>query len=132
MSQDLAPRSASAVPLQFILGEEEATDIAAAQRAELERALPWYTFLGEVTRDAAPRAWADRAACRGDTATMFPNDASTLAARRLCERCPVLGECTDWAERVGTDSYGVVAGMSATTRRNRRQERQPTRARDSA
>lgn len=119
MSSDLAEPELRVVPLRQVLGEDEATEVSATQRAALERALPWVEFLGEVLRGAAPRTWADDAACRGQTDTMFPTDASTLAARQLCRNCPVLDECARWAE--GADTYGVVAGMSATTRRNRRQ-----------
>jgi hypothetical protein len=118
MSSDLAEPALRVVPLRQVLGEDEATEVSATQRAALERALPWVEFLGEVLRGAAPRIWADRAACRGQIDTMFPTDASTLAARQLCRACPVFEECARWAE--GADAYGVVAGMSATTRRNQR------------
>jgi WhiB family redox-sensing transcriptional regulator len=40
------------------------------------------------------------------------------AARAVCERCPVIGECLDWALR--HDVHGVWGGTTRTERTRRR------------
>ena len=66
-------------------------------------------------------AWHADAACRGQTAVMFPvaehgHRPDTTAARALCERCPVTGEC---AEAGRSEKYGVWGGTGSGSGRQR-------------
>lgn len=75
------------------------------------------TLLGAVLH-GAPGAWAERAACKGQTEVMFPTKGqSTAPAKRLCASCPVLEECSDWAATVPAGQGGVIAGQSERARR---------------
>jgi len=73
------------------------------------------------------RAWMDRAACRRvDPETFFPrNPEQARRARSVCERCPVVPECLDYASWLrtrmpsGTTLYGVWGGVETVRPRER-------------
>ncbi|WP_037909661.1 WhiB family transcriptional regulator [Actinacidiphila yeochonensis] len=67
--------------------------------------------------------WRNRAACRDeDPELFFPVGATGPAlvqiekAKTVCHRCPVMGQCRDWALETGQDS-GVWGGLSEAERR---------------
>jgi len=62
-------------------------------------------------------AWQARAACRGmDTNMFFPNNGmKPVAARAVCDRCPVSKECLEFAVSDWTVE-GVWAGTSPRQR----------------
>ena len=75
--------------------------------------------------DALRPAWHADAACRGQTAVMFPvaehgHQLDTTAARALCDRCPVRNPC---AEAGRSEKYGVWGGTGSGSRRMRQRER---------
>ena len=70
-------------------------------------------------------AWHADAACRGQTAVMFPvaehgHQLDTTAARALCDRCPVRNPC---AEAGRSEKYGVWGDTGSGSRRMRQRER---------
>lgn len=70
-----------------------------------------------LVRRAHDLDWMDDAACSGDMATFFSDDpADRRAARRVCLRCPVAGQCAAWRDRI-KPTHGVWAGR--TYRRDR-------------
>ena len=75
--------------------------------------------------DALRPAWHADAACRGQTAVMFPvaehgHRLDTTAARALCDRCPVQAPC---AEQGRTERYGVWGAGGSSSGRVRQRER---------
>ena len=75
--------------------------------------------------DALRPAWHADAACRGQTAVMFPvaehcHRLDTSAARALCARCPVQAPC---AEQGRTERYGVWGAGGSSSGRVRQRER---------
>jgi WhiB family transcriptional regulator, redox-sensing transcriptional regulator len=70
--------------------------------------------------------WEERAACRGEDATLFfgPNHAETkrereqreAIAKEICAACPVVLPCRDHALRHG-EVYGVWGGLGELERR---------------
>lgn len=70
--------------------------------------------------------WRDRAACRGvDSELFFPTAESgpvrttqVAAAKAVCARCPVRGECLD--EALARIPYGVAGGLTEHERRTLR------------
>ena len=75
--------------------------------------------------DALRPAWHADAACRGQTAVMFPvaehgHQLDTTAARALCDRCPVRNPC---AEAGRSEKYGVWGDTGSGSRRMRQRER---------
>ena len=75
--------------------------------------------------DALRPAWHADAACRGQTAVMFPvaehgHRLDTTAARALCDRCPVRNPC---AEAGRSEKYGVWGDTGSGSRRMRQRER---------
>jgi WhiB family redox-sensing transcriptional regulator len=77
----------------------------------------------------APDSWAEQAACRHEDPDLFfpPEEErgryaalrETLA-KRICLRCPVLAECTDYA-LTADERYGVWGGLTAAERDRLRQ-----------
>ena len=70
-------------------------------------------------------AWHADAACRGQTAVMFPvaehgHRLDTTAARALCDRCPARNPCADQGR---TERYGVWGGTGSGSGRMRQRER---------
>ncbi len=60
--------------------------------------------------------WTDRAACRGQIAVMFSEDAVDQDnARALCARCPVAIRCTLAAVRQH-ERFGLWGGFSPAQR----------------
>lgn len=75
--------------------------------------------------DALRPAWHADAACRGQTAVMFPvaergHRPDTTAARALCDRCPVRNPCADQGR---TERYGVWGGTGSGSGRMQQRER---------
>lgn len=64
-------------------------------------------------------AWWDDAACRGEPLSKFfpPPTVSNRPAKQVCARCPVIGECAEWAESFDRTLSGVFAGLSSHERR---------------
>ncbi len=74
-------------------------------------------------RYADPSGWAALGACQhSDPELFFPITSGGPAARQeakakaLCGRCPVRGECLDFALRSGQD-FGIWGGTSERERR---------------
>ena len=70
-----------------------------------------------MTRRDDRQAWTSMAACKGQTATMFPahhkDTQYIVAARKVCDECPVRRECLDYAlEYPAADMHGVWAGLT--------------------
>lgn len=90
------------------------------------RPLPAVAQISAATPDPAaakavvvPRQqWMEAAACQyTDPEVFFPlKGDSSLTARRVCHRCPVLASCLQWALATGED-YGVLGGQSVRDRR---------------
>ncbi|MGW1160151.1 WhiB family transcriptional regulator [Streptomyces sp. NPDC002513] len=66
--------------------------------------------------------WLWHAACKGEDPELFfpvgstgPALKETAAAKRVCRRCPVVGECLDWALRSG-QTAGVWGGTGEKER----------------
>ncbi|POX50648.1 WhiB family transcriptional regulator [Streptomyces sp. Ru72] len=66
--------------------------------------------------------WLRQAACVGEDPELFfpvgtagPAVEETAAAKRVCRRCPVLGECLDWALGSG-QTAGVWGGTGEQER----------------
>jgi len=65
---------------------------------------------------ATDLAWRRQAACIGFVDTFFPDRPSRdtrLAAIRICESCPVINECDDYANQTGETS-AVWGGKNRT------------------
>ncbi|WP_242892619.1 WhiB family transcriptional regulator [Actinomadura litoris] len=81
-----------------------------------------------AARDAAPGDWASRAKCRErgddmDPPPDSPDHADAISrARRICRRCPVVGDCRDWVLglTVRDDPGGVCAAMTEDERTTER------------
>ena len=63
------------------------------------------------------QAWTSMAACKGQTAKMFPahhkDTQYIVAARKICDECPVRRECLNYAlEYPPADMHGVWAGLT--------------------
>lgn len=69
------------------------------------------------------RDWMIKAACRGyDPENWFPEDLpprdrrrAVLAAKRICQSCPVYDECSEYADAYNT-TYGIWGGERRTIR----------------
>ena len=79
--------------------------------------------------------WRHNAVCRDeDPELFFPIGTSGLAiaqvaeAKMVCNRCPVVSECLNWALTSGQDA-GVWGGMSEDERRALKRRNARTRAR---
>lgn len=78
--------------------------------------------LHDETRTATPHDWRDDAACKTATRLFFPPKAERPQARarreakaqRLCDACPVLEPCRDFAR--SNREYGFWAGESEEDR----------------
>ena len=91
-------------------------------------------YLRPVQAAPAPREayleWEQSAACADvdmDPEIFFPDKGGTYtAARRVCLRCPVLGLCQRWNDRVEGDRqvgiYGMYAAEKPEERVARRRE----------
>ena len=72
--------------------------------------------------DWRPPSWMNRAACKGRTDLFFAPRAERpparvrreAAARRVCEGCPVMVDCRDYAHQ--HTEYGLWAGESEDDR----------------
>ncbi|MEV8093171.1 WhiB family transcriptional regulator [Kitasatospora sp. NPDC085879] len=70
-------------------------------------------------------AWQRRAACRGKDAALFFHPAGErgersqereAAAKRVCTRCPVRGQCLEYA-LAADERYGIWGGLTEDERR---------------
>lgn len=61
--------------------------------------------------------WVRRAACRGSNTSLFFGDDpdQILAAKAVCQKCPVVRECRDYA-RDTQEKYGVYGGLTPRER----------------
>lgn len=73
--------------------------------------------------------WMDHAACREVGAEPFFAETENelvrvdyRAAKRVCARCPVMGECLDYALELNI-AYGVFGGLTERERRVIRRRR---------
>ncbi len=60
--------------------------------------------------------WRTQAACRGMTAVFYPargDDADQTEARAICQTCPVVADCLDYALTLDVAEIGIYAGRSA-------------------
>ncbi|GAA3155930.1 WhiB family transcriptional regulator [Rhodococcus sp. (in: high G+C Gram-positive bacteria)] len=78
---------------------------------------------------AEPSCWQKYAACGGVEAAVFfspegergnARSRRELQARRICQTCPVLGQCREYALGAG-ELYGTWGGMSEADRRRHAQ-----------
>ena len=67
--------------------------------------------------------WRHRAVCRDVNPELFfptsevgPGARQVAAAKAVCHRCPVTGECLAWAQESGQD-HGIWGGMTPAERR---------------
>ena len=76
-------------------------------------------------------SWQDRAACRGMDAPLFfgPDDETRpereireAKAKAVCQRCPVRGQCLDFALR-NSIRYGIWGGLNVEERARERRRR---------
>lgn len=82
--------------------------------------------------DAEAVHWTDSAACRAsgvDPELFFPVSETGMAAHRqvaqakaVCGRCPVAGQCLEWAVRTG-EPEGIWGGTTPDERRRLRRRR---------
>jgi WhiB family redox-sensing transcriptional regulator len=86
------------------------------------------------TKEYTTMDWRHRALCRDeDPELFFPIGTSGPAvtqieqAKSVCQRCPVVQSCLDWALRSGQDS-GVWGGLSEDERRALKRRQTRTRA----
>jgi WhiB family redox-sensing transcriptional regulator len=67
-----------------------------------------------------PQPWYDQAACLDpdvDPEIFFPGDGERAEpAKRICQGCPVMDECRDWA-LANDERFGVWGGLSERERR---------------
>lgn len=69
--------------------------------------------------------WQAHAACVDTTIDFFSETPSKIRqAKRLCESCPVVADCLQWAKDEGFE-YGVFGGMTADERRGSRRVPRP-------
>lgn len=78
-------------------------------------------------------AWRQRAACQDeDPEIFFPNGSTGPAleqiaqAKTVCQRCPVLSECLEWALATNEDA-GIWGGKTEDERHTLRRSRQRKR-----
>jgi WhiB family redox-sensing transcriptional regulator len=77
---------------------------------------------GSVRPDVS---WTDRAACRDEDPELFfpisatgPGRAQAAEATAVCARCPVRGECLEYALTTGQEA-GIWGGLTEEERRAR-------------
>jgi WhiB family transcriptional regulator, redox-sensing transcriptional regulator len=68
--------------------------------------------------------WRDQAACIGEDPEIFfpPQYENATAAKRICARCTVRGDCLDYALEHNLQ-HGIWGGISINKRRARRRQR---------
>lgn len=76
-----------------------------------------------------PLTWQDRALCRGlPTEWWYPDKGNFTAdnheAIRICQRCPVKGECLAYANE-RQEEHGIWGGTTATKRGFRQYKPKP-------
>jgi WhiB family redox-sensing transcriptional regulator len=82
--------------------------------------------------------WRHRAICRDEDPELFfpvgnsgPALLQIAEAKAVCERCPVITECLNWALETGQDA-GVWGGLSEDERRSLKRRRARARARNNS
>ena len=79
---------------------------------------PQFVVLAAATLDAPDGDWTLEALCaQTDPDVFYPvKGGSTRDAKRICQRCPVIAACSQWALD-HDERYGVWGGMSEWDRR---------------
>ena len=87
------------------------------------------------TEEYTAMDWRHRALCRDEDPELFfpigttgPAIVQIEQAKAVCQRCPVVQSCLDWALRSGQDS-GVWGGLSEDERRALKRRQARTRVR---
>jgi WhiB family redox-sensing transcriptional regulator len=110
------------VLLAELLAQQGNVELERAALAELlsEHSRLVVALLAAV-REHQAGDWRHEAACRAHPIETFFGR-RRLAAIQVCRSCPVLEDCRDWALGLPehADPAGVLGGMSATERRERR------------
>jgi WhiB family redox-sensing transcriptional regulator len=82
--------------------------------------------------------WRHRAICRDEDPELFfpvgnsgPALLQIAEAKAVCERCPVMNECLNWALETGQDA-GVWGGRREDERRSLKRRRARARARSNS
>jgi WhiB family transcriptional regulator, redox-sensing transcriptional regulator len=91
-------------------------------------------LLAALLADAASRTlgpWVRQAACAGSDPDVFfpPKHDHGEAARRICARCPVRGECLAYALEAD-ENYGIWGGLDGNERRALRRKLTKRRSRE--
>lgn len=75
---------------------------------------PWVSLVRSVTNPD----WFSKGICRGEDPEVFfpPPSQRADKAREICERCPVMRDCGDWATENGI-ADGIWGGMTHEERR---------------
>lgn len=91
----------------------------------------------ERTLAASGQGWQFEAACRGEDSALFfapgyferreEKAAREVRAKAICARCPVRGECLEFALRV-REAHGVWGGLNEQERRQVLRQRRALRA----
>jgi WhiB family redox-sensing transcriptional regulator len=78
----------------------------------------------QYTVDSRERDWrADASCAQTDPEAFFPEKGgSTREARAVCARCPVTGQCLEWA-LAHDERFGIWGGASVTERQAMRRAR---------
>lgn len=64
-----------------------------------------------------PPAWMDEALCaQADPDAWFPENGPAVAARRICEACPVRSQCLEHAI-AANEAHGIWGGLNTEERR---------------
>ena len=76
-------------------------------------------------RSGTARAWAPRGLCAGANPEIFfpSGDGPAVEARRICEMCPVRGQCLAYAITAG-EPFGIWGGFDPHERENLRRQLQ--------
>lgn len=76
------------------------------------------TVRKHVTNQTIP-VWMDDAVCAGKSGDLWfeDNDRYSITAKRLCQDCPAVAICLQWALDTG-ETWGVWGGKTAKEREN--------------
>lgn len=74
-------------------------------------------------------SWMRRGACASEPrSTMFPSNAAGVAkAKKVCQRCPVQGQCLEYALSI-RERHGVWGNTSESERKRMLRERRKAAA----
>jgi WhiB family redox-sensing transcriptional regulator len=77
------------------------------------------TSVDECPTRPVAEPWQSRAACADSDPDLFTTDELTLGVQLICARCPVQGECLDYALD-HDERFGVWGGVTPGERRRLR------------